>query len=137
LHFGIQVTSPIEGCYTVLKAYLRVSTGDLKGVFDRLLPFWPAQHKAIEYSLAAEQNRVKHHLNRRYFDLIQQLVHDRALYLILFECAKLYKEQEKEGLQWLCECTITKSHRLPCFHDISERFQAGGQILPEDVHPFW
>jgi hypothetical protein len=63
LHFGIRVTSPIEGCHAVLKAYLQVSTGDLKGVFDRLLPFWPAQHQAIEYSLAAEHNRIKHHLN--------------------------------------------------------------------------
>ena len=36
LHFGIRVTSPIEGCHAVLKAYLKVSTGDLKGVFDWL-----------------------------------------------------------------------------------------------------
>ena len=36
LHFGVRVTSPIEGCHAVLKSYLKVSTGDLKGVFDRL-----------------------------------------------------------------------------------------------------
>jgi hypothetical protein len=39
LHFGIRVTSPIEGYYVVLKSYLKVSTGDLKGVFDRLKMF--------------------------------------------------------------------------------------------------
>jgi hypothetical protein len=138
LHFGIRVTSPIEGCHAVLKAYLRVSTGDLKGVFDRLLPFWPAQHQAIEYALAVEQNRVKHHLNRRYFDQVQRLVHDRALQLILYECAKLHKAQEQEGgVVWPCKCTITTSHGLPCFHDVSERFNEGGQILPEDIHLFW
>jgi hypothetical protein len=60
LHFGIKVTSPIEGCHPVLKTYLRVSTADLKGVFDPLLPFWPVQHQAIECVLAAEQNQVKH-----------------------------------------------------------------------------
>jgi hypothetical protein len=27
--------------------------------------------------------------------------------------------------------------RLLCFHDISEQFQAGGQILPEDIYLFW
>jgi hypothetical protein len=138
LNFGIQVTSPIEGCHAVLKAYLQVSTGDLKGVFDRLLPFWPAQHQAIEYALAAEQNRVKHYLNRRYFDLVQQLVHDRALQLILYECAKLHKAQEQEQkITWPCKCTITNSHGLPCFHLISERFKKGGQILLIDIHPFW
>ena len=36
LHFGVRVTSPIEGCYVVLKSYLKISTSDLKGVFDRL-----------------------------------------------------------------------------------------------------
>ena len=44
LHFGVCVTSPIEGCYAVLKVYLRVSTRDLKGVFDKLLLYWPKQH---------------------------------------------------------------------------------------------
>jgi transposase-like protein len=46
-HFGVRFTSPIEGCHAMLKAYLRVSTGDLKGVYDRLLNFWPDQHLKI------------------------------------------------------------------------------------------
>ena len=44
LHFGIQFTSPIEGCHAQLKAYLKVSTGNLKGVYNRLVHFWPDQH---------------------------------------------------------------------------------------------
>jgi hypothetical protein len=39
LHFGIRVTSPIKGCHAILKSYLKVSTSDLKGVFDRLVLF--------------------------------------------------------------------------------------------------
>jgi transposase-like protein len=54
LHFGVRVTSPIEGCHAVLKAYLRVSTGDLKGVFDRLVQYWPTQHLAIRDASAQE-----------------------------------------------------------------------------------
>jgi hypothetical protein len=99
LHFGIQVTLPIEGCYTVLKAYLQVSTSDLKGVFDRLLPFWLVQHTAIEYLLATEQNRVKHYLNQQYFELVQQFVHNCILQLILYKYTKLYKEIEQGGIQ--------------------------------------
>ena len=59
-HFGIRVTSPLEGCHATLKAYLKVSTSDLKGVFDRLLPFWRQQHKAIMHTIAYEQNLTKH-----------------------------------------------------------------------------
>jgi len=33
-HFAIRVTSRIKGCYATLKAYLKVSTSDLKGVFN-------------------------------------------------------------------------------------------------------
>jgi hypothetical protein len=32
LHFGITVTSPIEGCHATLKTYLQRGHGDLRGV---------------------------------------------------------------------------------------------------------
>jgi hypothetical protein len=138
LHFAVRVTSPIEGCHATLKAYLKVSTSDLKGVFDRLLPYWQQQHKSIAYALAYEKNQVKHRLNKRYFDKVQALVCDRALLIILGECAKLHKlVDEKKELQWPCECTIPSSMGLPCLHTVSERLKDGGHILPEDIHLFW
>ena len=90
LHFGVRVTSPIEGCHAVLKAYLQVSTSDLKGVFDRLLPYWPTQHLAIRDMRAIEQNKVMHRLNKRYFDLVIHLVYNKALLLIIQQCAMLH-----------------------------------------------
>lgn len=137
LHFGVRVTSPIEGCHAVLKAYLRVSTGDLKGVFDRLLLYWPKQHRDILDTCAQEQNRVVHRLNKRYFDLVQGLVHDKALFLIIRERAKLHKAEDEATLKWPCQCTIQASMGLPCFHDLFNRLRDGGQVLPEDIHPFW
>jgi hypothetical protein len=86
---------PIKGCHAKLKAYLKVSTSDLKGVFDRLVLFWPNQHQGIQDSIAQEQNEVKHRLNKVYFHLIQSLVCNQALFLILVERAKLYKAQEQ------------------------------------------
>ena len=93
MHFGVRVTSPIEGCHAVLKAYLRVSTGDLKGVFDRLLPYWPTQHRAIVDARATEQVKMMHRLKKRYFDLVQHLVYNKALLLIMHERVKLYKKR--------------------------------------------
>jgi hypothetical protein len=136
-HFGIRVTSPIEGCHAVLKAYLRVSTGDLKGVFDKLVLYWPKQHRDILDTSAQEQNRVVHRLNKRYFDLIQGLVHDTALYLLIRERAKLHKAEDEATLVLPCQCTIKASMGLPCFHDLFHRLKDGGQVLPEDIHPFW
>jgi hypothetical protein len=26
---------------------------------------------------------------------------------------------------------------VPCYHDLFERMKGGGQVLPEDIHPFW
>ena len=139
LHFGIRVTSSIEGCHAILKAYLRVSTGDLKGVFDRLILYWLEQHKNIHNAWANEQNKTKHRLNKSYFHLIQRLVYDRALFLILAECAKLHKAKEQaQGAELgLCNCTIKQSMGLPCFHTVNQRLSGGGYILPEDIHPFW
>jgi hypothetical protein len=137
LHFGVRVTSPIEGCHAVLKAYLRVSTSDLKGVFDRLLHYWPTQHRAICDTAAQEQNRVNHHLNKRYLDLVQGLVHDRALHLIRQEKAKLHKAEDEATLTWPCSCTVQASLGIPCYHYLFERLKDGGRVLPKDIHPFW
>lgn len=97
LHFGVQVTSPIEGCHAVLKAYLQVSTGNLKGVFDRLL-YWPTQYQAISDTRAIEQGKMMHRLNKQYFDLVQHLVYNKALLLIMHECVKLHKFEEEANI---------------------------------------
>ena len=136
---GFELRHQLKGCHAVPKAYLRVSTGDLKGVFDRLLPFWLTRHRGICDASAQEQNRITHQLNKRYFDSIQGLVYDRALYLILKERAKLHKAQAEARAELEpCNCTIKASIGLPCFHTVFERVGDGlGQILLEDIHPFW
>jgi hypothetical protein len=118
----------------------------LKGVFDRLQLFWPNQHRNIHDASAQEQNKVKHHLNKPYFHLVQGLVYDRALHLILHECAKLHKAKEAHSQAQRqtiranlgpCTCTVKSSLGIPCFHTLFDRFADNGHVLPEDIHPFW
>jgi hypothetical protein len=71
----------------------------LKEVFDRLLLYWPKQHRDILDTQAQEQNQVIHWLNKRYFDLIQGFVYNRVLYLVIQERAKLYKAEEEATLE--------------------------------------
>ena len=40
-----------------------------------------------------------HRLNKKYFDLVQGLVHDEALYLIARERAKLRKAEDEATLK--------------------------------------
>jgi hypothetical protein len=81
---------------------------------------------------------VVHRLNKRYFDLIQGLVHDKALNLVIQEKAKLYKAEDAATLLTEpCKCTIQSSMGILCFHDLAYRLSEGGQVLPEDIHPFW
>jgi hypothetical protein len=36
-----------------------------------------------------------------------------------------------------CICTVKASPSIPCFHTVFNRFADNGQILLEDIHPFW
>jgi hypothetical protein len=97
LHFRIRVTSPIEGCHAILKAYLQVSTGDLKVVFDCLIPYGPTQHLAIQDIRAIEQGKVMHQLNKQYFDLVLYLVYNKALLLII-NCMQSFTKRKKRPI---------------------------------------
>ena len=62
-HFGITVTSPIEGCHATLKTYLQRGHGDLRGVFLKMKLFWKAQQQSIETTIAKQQLRPRHSIN--------------------------------------------------------------------------
>jgi hypothetical protein len=122
----------------MLKAYRRVSTGDLKGVYDRLLNFWPDQHLKIQNQTAQEQNKITHQLNKPYFHMVQGLVYNQGLHLILIKCIKLHKAKDQFGANLLlCVCITEASMGIPCYHTVAKRLANPGYILPEDIHPFW
>ena len=89
-HFGVTVTSQIEGCHATLKAYLQRGHGDLRGVFERLKLFWTAQQSSIQSTVAQQQLRPKHSVNIPLFTAVLQHVHTYALQKILRERAKLH-----------------------------------------------
>jgi len=133
-HFGVTVTSPIEGCYAVLKSYLRSRSSDLRTVFQRLQHFWTAQHESFKSALAQQKLRPKRQLNTPLFAAVLQHVHSFALQKVLQEYGKL---PTKGPPPQECHCTIPYSHGLPCYHTIWERIQNGGVILLEDIHFHW
>ena len=88
-HFGVTVTSPIEGCHATIKAYLQRGHGDLRRVFDSLKLFWTDQHATIQSIVAKQQLAPKHNVNVPLFAAVLKQVHGYALQRILEEHAKL------------------------------------------------
>jgi len=88
-HFGVIVTSPIEGCHANLKAYLKRGHSSLKEVFSKLKLFWTNQHQKIQTALVQQQNKPRHSTNIPLFSAILQQVHGYALQKLLAEYAKL------------------------------------------------
>jgi hypothetical protein len=109
-HFGVTVTSPIEGSHATLKGYLQRGHGDLRGVFNRLKLFWEAQHSTIESTVAQQQLRPRHSVNIPLFAAILQYVHAYSLQLILKEKAKL-PAQGRAPISY-CNCSIQESMGL-------------------------
>jgi hypothetical protein len=135
LHFGVTVTSPIEGCHATLKGYLQRGHGDLRGVFNRLKLFWTAQQSTIQSTVAQQQLRPKHSVNIPLFTAVLQHVHTYALQKILQERAKLHAKGSRPSSS--CTCSIQQSMGLPCYHTIWQRQQESGAIRLEDIHPHW
>jgi hypothetical protein len=134
-HFGVTVTSPIEGSHATLKGYLQRGYGDLRGVFNRLKLSWEAQHFTIESTVAQQQLRPRHSVNIPLFAAILQYVHAYTLQLILKEKEKLLA-QGRAPISY-CNCSIRESMGLPCYHTIWQRQQESGVIRLEDIHPHW
>ena len=133
-HFGVTVTSPIEGCHATLKAYLQRGHGDLRGVFNKLKLFWTAQHATIQSTVAQQQLRPKHSVNIPLFAAVLKQVHGYALQKILEEHTKLPARGPPPSS---CTCSIQQSIGLPCYHTIWQRKLSSGVIHLEDIHPHW
>jgi hypothetical protein len=114
-HFGVTVTSPIEGCHATLKSYLQRGNGDLRGVFLRIQHFWDMQHNTFKTTTAQQKLRPKISINTPLFATVLQYVHGFALDKILLEYAKLPTTGPP---LYSCNCTIQQSHGLPCYHTI-------------------
>ena len=57
-HFGHTTTSTVEASHAAMKRYLLCSTGDLRGVFQRLQQFWEDQEDRITNAQNRGRNKV-------------------------------------------------------------------------------
>jgi hypothetical protein len=116
-HFGVTVTSPIEGCHATLKGYLQRGHGDLRDVFHKLELYWTSQQANIQTSVGQKQLKPRHSTNIPLFAAVLKHVYGHALQRILLEQAKLPTRGPPANPPYpACECLIRQSHGLPCHH---------------------
>jgi MULE transposase domain len=134
-HFGITVTSSIEGCHATIKDYLKSGHGDFKAVFNRLQLFWAAQHTSIKTAIAQQQLRLPHSVNIPLLAAIREQVHGYALKRILQEQSRLPAKGQAPSKP--CTGLFRTSFGLPCQHIIWQRLKDSSMIQLEEIHPYW
>jgi len=134
-HFGVTVTSPIEGCHATIKYYLQRGHGDLRGVYSKLQLFWTAQYASIVTTIAQQQVKPRHTANIPLFATILKHNHGYAIQKMLQENTKL--PVDGVALLTSCTCSIQQCIGLPCYYTIWQRQQADSVIQLEDIHPHW
>lgn len=111
-HFGHTVTSRIEGSHAKMKSYLGTSTSDLKGVYDKIVLYWTAQHSDYITNLALSRTRTSHQCQTPIFSALIGKIHSYALHKVSDQLNKLARPLP------LCSGTYRAVNGLPCAHEL-------------------
>lgn len=132
-HFGNTVTSRVEGAHSKLKSSLKVSTGDLKVVFEKIHLLLCNEHMEHDGALSRDRVRTPHTAKDPLYSQLLGRISNFAL-------GKIWQQRHRlVALEPLPPCTrmFSQSMGLPCAHQIQERLQQQQTLLLEDVHRHW
>lgn len=130
-HFGHTVTSRIEGSHAKLKSYLGNSTADLKGVYDKIVLYWTAQHSDYNTNLALSRTRTPHQFQTPIFSALIGKIHPYALHKVSDQLNKL------AHLLPLCSGTYRAVNGLPCAHELLHIRTNNTYIPFNAIHGHW
>ncbi|KAI1005201.1 hypothetical protein K3495_g3010 [Podosphaera aphanis] len=98
--------------------YLRRSTYDLKGVYDKLLLFWAAQKSSIADTEAHDQQKPRHNTSHPILSNLIGRIHNYALQKLFLEIRKM---------------PLVTEQVPPCLCYLQEK----RQLDKTDLHPHW
>lgn len=130
-HFGHIVTSRIEGSHAKLKSYLGTSTADLKGVYDKIVLYWTAQHSDYITNLALSRTRTPHQFQTPIFSALIGKIHPYALHKVSDQLNKLAHPLP------LCSGTYRAVNGLPCAHELLHIRTNNTYIPFNAIHGHW
>ena len=136
LHFGITVTSRLEGGHSTLKEFLQNGRGDLLDVVNRCTDLHTIQYREIKYNLAGERDRIPNDINAKYVPWLDPDINKEIVPKALREVVKQHKLNQERPMT---ECTgqFTRSMGLPCRHTLKAMQDLSLKLTAADFHAFW
>ena len=139
-HFDTLTTSRVEGGHRVLKAELKVSTGDLLNVVDAIEEVLSRQYHDYITSLGEQKQKTPYKVPR---ELMRDLISEVTPYALskVYTQYQLVKAAERDPVQnelKACNKVFSTTMGLPCCHMIRAAMDTEEKkILLDDIHPHW
>ncbi|KFG84026.1 hypothetical protein MANI_116202 [Metarhizium anisopliae] len=134
-HFGNTATSRVEGIHALLKSYLQKSTLDLFEAWRAMKQALLNQLSDLKSNQARQQVRVPVELSGPLYSVVRGWVSHEALRKV--EEQRRLIEKNDPPPSPTCTGMFTKSHGLPCVHELMALQQNNGVLLLEHFHSHW
>jgi hypothetical protein len=128
-HFGLTVTSRAESAHAAIKRALKVSTGGLLQVVERIKAKLVTDYQEYKRGISARRYRTNPLYLGSFYAEVRGKVAPNALELVRKERDKL----QRGKLSRSCSDYLTTTMGIPCSHLL----QGVSQLKLEDIHPHW
>ena len=133
LHFGIRVTSRVEGAHAYIKRYLggKKSKGDLLSTWKQIELAVINQIATVTISTSTLRDRVPIDIDKK--------LYQGCFGVITWYALRLVQHHFDSAVLPLRPCTgsFTRSMGLPCAHTYSTKKAASQSFTPTDFHIHW
>jgi hypothetical protein len=149
LHLSTIVTSRVEGCHSVLKRYISVSSyfplremiadyiqvasGDLLKVYNDIHACLRDQHRKFRAETARQLATVAHRVNVPFYAPLIGKVISYALNKLANELSR----SRKPDFPRVCTGTFARTMGMPCGHELKRKYDANSPLQPSEIHRHW
>lgn len=134
MHFGNTTVNRAESTRAKLKRQLGLSRGDIESSWPKIHSLLELQHIDIKTSFEISLTNVQHNFKDPLYGEVRGSVSKSALCILVDEANR----SESIGVDAsACGCVYSRTHGLPCAHEISS-YKIRGQPIPlACVDPHW
>ncbi|KAH6811496.1 hypothetical protein C2S51_025258 [Perilla frutescens var. frutescens] len=123
-----------EVAHAKLKRFLRTSTNNLEGCWEKIHDLLETSFNAIKASFEKSVNVVQHRYRSPIFQFLRGTISIAALDKIYEEMKSIW-EDAMDPL--LCSCVLRTKCGLPCAHEIDQHVRSSTPFSLDAVDKFW
>lgn len=138
-HYGVTVTSRIEGGHSCLKKFLGTSKSDLFGVVKVISMLHTEQYDKIRDELAQSRDLIAHDINAKLpaNTWMDPGINRKVVPLGLKKLRQQYELTLKPAFNQGCSGTFEKTMGIPCSHTISHLIEVNLKVSAAHFDAFW